>query len=166
MTVSDGTSSTHYRSAKRAPGSAQQSTILDLPAEAARNHSSWTQIEHDRSRIFPGYLFVALDLKRQQWRSVNGTFGVASLVMRGNEPHPVPRGGVETLIALTDEGGILQIGQNLKLGEAIRLAAGPFAEKLGILDRMDDSGRIRVLLGIFGRQVPVSTHSHNALPAA
>jgi transcriptional antiterminator RfaH len=54
----------------------------------------------------------------------------------------------------------------LKLGEAIRLAAGPFAEKLGILDRMDDSGRIRVLLSIFGRQVPVSTRSHNALPAA
>jgi transcriptional antiterminator RfaH len=116
--------------------------------------------------FFPGYLFVALDLKRQQWRSVNGTFGVASLVMRGDEPHPVPRGGVETLIALTDEGGILQIGQNLKLGAAIRLAAGPFTEKLGILNRMDDSGCIRVLLGIFGRQVPVSTHSHNALPAA
>src|SRR2546430_1503971 len=35
--------------------------------------------------FFPRYLFVALDLTRHQWRSVNGTFGVASLVMRGDQ---------------------------------------------------------------------------------
>ncbi|MEA2904171.1 MAG: transcriptional antiterminator RfaH [Alphaproteobacteria bacterium] len=116
--------------------------------------------------FFPSYLFVALDLARHQWRSVNGTFGVASLVMRGDQPHPVPRGVVETLIASTDARGILQLGQHLKVGGSIRLAAGPFAEHLAILDRMDDSGRIRVLLGILGRQVAVSTHRDNALPAA
>jgi transcription elongation factor/antiterminator RfaH len=116
--------------------------------------------------FFPRYLFVILDPTRDHWRSVNGTFGVSSLVMRGDEPHPVPHGIVEALIASTDERGILQLGQQLKVGEPIRLAVGPFAEQLAILDRMDDSGRIRVLLGILGRQVPVSTHSKNALPAA
>ena len=29
---------------------------------------------------FPGYLFIALDLQRDRWRSVNGTFGVSRLV--------------------------------------------------------------------------------------
>src|SRR5262245_64991181 len=42
--------------------------------------------------FFPRYLFVALDLTRDQWRSVNGTFGVARLVMQGEQPAPVPRG--------------------------------------------------------------------------
>jgi transcriptional antiterminator RfaH len=116
--------------------------------------------------FFPRYLFVGLDLARHQWRSVNGTFGVASLVMQGDQPHPVQRGIVETLIAATDAQGILQLSQQLRVGGPIRMAAGPFAGHLAILDRMDDSGRVRVLLGMLGRQVAISTHCNNALPAA
>src|ERR1044071_3749272 len=33
--------------------------------------------------FFPRYLFVALDLSLDQWRSVNGTFGVTSLITDG-----------------------------------------------------------------------------------
>src|SRR5579884_4013707 len=44
--------------------------------------------------FFPGYLFVSLDLSRHRWRSVNGTYGVAGLVMRGEYPAPVPTGVV------------------------------------------------------------------------
>ena len=40
--------------------------------------------------FFPRYLFVALDLSRDRWRSVNGTFGVSRLVMEGERPQPVP----------------------------------------------------------------------------
>jgi transcription antitermination factor NusG len=41
------------------------------------------------------------------------------------------------------------------VGAKVRLAAGPFAEQLAILDRLDDSGRVRVLLEILGRPVRV-----------
>src|SRR5262244_81166 len=47
--------------------------------------------------FFPRYLFIVLDLSRHQWRSVNGTIGVSRLVMRGDQPHPVPPGVVEAL---------------------------------------------------------------------
>jgi transcription antitermination factor NusG len=40
--------------------------------------------------LFPGYIFVQLDLTRDRWRSVNGTFGIASLIMQGERPHAVP----------------------------------------------------------------------------
>ena len=64
--------------------------------------------------FFPGYLFIVLDLTRHQWRSVNGTFGVSRLVMRGDQPHPAPRGVVEALIAAADARGILQLAGKLK----------------------------------------------------
>jgi transcription elongation factor/antiterminator RfaH len=115
--------------------------------------------------FFPRYLFVVLDLTRDQWRSVNGTFGVARLVMQGDQPAPVPHGVVEALIAAADDRGLLQLRQKLTIGAPVRLAAGPFAERLAILDRLDDSGRIRVLLDMLGRQVFVSTECNNALPA-
>jgi transcriptional antiterminator RfaH len=105
--------------------------------------------------FFPRYLFIRLDLARHRWRSVNGTFGVASLVMLGEMPRPVPHGIVEAMIASVDAAGLLCLEQNLMVGAQVRLAAGPFAEKLGILDRLDDSGRVRVLLEIMGGTVPV-----------
>ena len=116
--------------------------------------------------FFPRYLFVALDLNRDRWRSVNGTFGVSGLIMAGDLPCPAPHGIVESMLGMTDEEGVLQLHANLKVGSQVRLAAGPFAEQLGILDRLDDSGRIRVLLNIFGRQVSVSLNRAQALPAA
>src|SRR5712692_524830 len=76
--------------------------------------------------FFPRYLFVVLDLRRDRWRSVNGTFGVSRLVMRGEEPHPVPAGLVEALIASADADGILQFGERLRVGGSVRLLAGPF----------------------------------------
>jgi transcription antitermination factor NusG len=105
--------------------------------------------------FFPNYLFVKLDLTRDRWRSVNGTFGVAGLVMQGDQPHPIPRGIVETLMASSDSRGLLRFERDLKVGGRVRLMAGPFAERLGILDRLDDSGRVRVLLEIMGGHVPV-----------
>jgi transcription antitermination factor NusG len=84
--------------------------------------------------------------------------------MRGEEPHPVPYGVVEALIAAGDAHGILQLGPNLQVGGPVRLLAGPFAEQLATLDHLDESGRVRVLLDILGRQVAISTGANNILP--
>jgi transcriptional antiterminator RfaH len=105
--------------------------------------------------FFPRYLFIRLDLTRHRWRSVNGTFGVSSLIMQGEVPHPVPHGIVEAMLAAVDAKGLVCLEESLKVGEQVRLAAGPFAEQLGVLDRLDDSGRVRVLLEIMGATVPV-----------
>jgi len=116
--------------------------------------------------FFPRYMFVVLDLNRDRWRSVNGTFGVSSLVMSGELPCPVPSGIVESMLALADPEGLLDLQPNLKIGASVRLAAGPFGDQIAVLDRMDDSGRIRVLLNMLGRQVPVSMKRTHALPTA
>ena len=49
--------------------------------------------------LFPCYVFVVIDLSKHRWRSVNGTFGVASLIMGAEQPKPVPPGVVEGLVA-------------------------------------------------------------------
>ncbi len=80
---------------------------------------------------------------------------MVSLVMWGDLPHPIPRGIVEMMVTSVDRGGFLRFEQALMVGAKVRLAAGPFAEQFAILDRLDDSGRVRVLLEILGRPVPV-----------
>lgn len=110
--------------------------------------------------FFPRYLFVSLDLTEHRWRSINSTFGVSSLVMAGERPCPVPCGVVEAMIAATDSNGLLSLSvDRLAEGSKVRLLAGPFAEQIGILDRLDDSGRVRVLLSVMGGSVPVQITS-------
>jgi len=116
--------------------------------------------------FFPRYLFAILDLTRHQWRKVNGTVGVSRLVMRGDWPQPVPPGVVEALAAAADANGVLHFGHNLAVGGSVRLMAGPFADQIAVLDRLDDSGRVRVLLDILGRRVPISTHAAEIMPVA
>jgi transcriptional antiterminator RfaH len=116
------------------------------------------------SPFFPRYLFVVLDLDRDQWRSVNGTFGVSRLVMRRDLPEPVPRGIVETLLASADARGLLQLADKLKVGSSVRMLAGPFAEQLATLEHLDDLGRVRVLVDLLGRQVSISTAAEHVLP--
>jgi transcription elongation factor/antiterminator RfaH len=136
-------------------------TFLPRRQQTVRHARKMTSV---LAPFFPRYLFVVLDLTRHRWRSVSSTVGVASLVMQCDLPHPVPRGIVETLVASSDALGLLQLRQQLRVGGAVRMAAGPFAERLAILDRLDDSGRVRVLLDILGRQVLVSTGYGSVLP--
>ena len=57
--------------------------------------------------LFPGYIFVILDLSRDRWRSVNSTTGVASLIMGVEQPLSVPPGVVEALIVRSENSGTI-----------------------------------------------------------
>jgi transcriptional antiterminator RfaH len=115
--------------------------------------------------LFPRYLFVAFDPLHDQWRRINNTFGVSRLVMRGEAPRPVPQGVVEALIAVTAEGGIVDLAAHLQPGSPVRVMAGPFADQLAMLERLDDAGRACILLDILGRQVRTTTERRNLMPA-
>jgi transcriptional antiterminator RfaH len=116
--------------------------------------------------VFPRYIFVALDLDRDPWRSVNGTIGVSSLFMAQDRPLAVPAGVVETLIMSADRAGRLRFAQDFRKGQKVRLVNGPFAEALGVLDRLDNKGRIEVLLDIMGKGVRVTLREDWVEPAA
>jgi transcriptional antiterminator RfaH len=104
--------------------------------------------------IFPGYIFLIIDTDRDRWRSINGTFGVARLVSAHGRPIPLPSGIVEAMIAAMDQSGIVRLGGQLTPGQAVRVVAGPFAGGLGVLERLDGKGRVRVLLQIMGGEAP------------
>lgn len=107
-----------------------------------------------KGSVFPTYMFVVLDVGRDRWRSVNGTGGVASLIMQGDAPQPVPAGVVENLLDLVDEKGMVRLDRNLREGQTVRVVAGVFANAIGVLERLHANGRVRVLLDIMNGKVP------------
>jgi transcription antitermination factor NusG len=116
--------------------------------------------------LFPGYIFVVLDLSRDRWRSVNGATGVASLIMGTEQPIPAPHGVVEALIAARESSGPVCLDQHLKVGQMVRILSGPFARALCRLEQLDDRGRVCVLLEIMGGQVAAYLDRSALGPAA
>ena len=119
-----------------------------------------------KAAAFPRYLFVILDPDRDRWRSVNGTFGVSHILAANGRPEPVPNGIVETLLAATDDLRVLRVDCALQLDQRVRVLAGPFADAIGRLDRLDEKGRVRVLLEIMGGQVPTILDRRHLAAAA
>jgi transcriptional antiterminator RfaH len=115
--------------------------------------------------LFPGYLFITLDLARDRWRSVNGTHGVVSIVMNGGEPARVPTGVVESLIAVATDSGVVRFDHELALGQRVKILTGPFADFVGTLEQLDDQGRVKVLLEMMGAHVPVMSRACELMPA-
>lgn len=113
--------------------------------------------------LFPRYLFMTLDLQRDGWRSVNGTLGVASIVMQNGAPVPVFKGIVEALQASVDETGGVCFSR-LKQGQSVRVVSGPFAEQLGVLEHMAHSERVWVLLNMMNSKVRVVMNIHSLVP--
>jgi transcription antitermination factor NusG len=116
--------------------------------------------------FFPRYLFVALDLGRDRWRSVNGTFGVAGLLMAVDRPMAVPVGVVEGLAAQCGADGNLRLGESIAIGQRVRILDGPFTELIGQLARVDGGGRVQVLLRLLGGEVRVAIDRRALMPAA
>jgi transcriptional antiterminator RfaH len=128
-------------------------TFLPLHRKTARHARRLRTVS---APFFPRYLFVALDLGRDRWRSVNGTFGVTSLVMGTEFPAAVPSGVVEALGATCTADGHLHPGSVLGIGDRVRVLTGPFADLVGELARIDGAARVTVLLQLLGGEVPVS----------
>jgi transcriptional antiterminator RfaH len=119
-----------------------------------------------KAPFFPRYLFVCMNLARDRWRPINGTFGVCSLVMAGDLPTPVPHGVVEALTTMTDASGNLSFSTEMRPGQKVRILTGPFADRIGELTRADESDRVQILLDVMGIEVVVHAAARTLAPVA
>ena len=109
--------------------------------------------------LFPGYLFVRLDLSQQRWRSINGTFGVSQLICYGDRPAAAPAGIVEELMTRENEDGLITLEPRRFIkGETLRFVSGTMKDCLGLFEGMAARERVIVLLDLLGRKVRVETH--------
>jgi transcriptional antiterminator RfaH len=107
--------------------------------------------------LFPRYLFVALDLAKDRWRTIHSTFGVSHLVSAGDVPLAVCESVVDEIRAREGDNGFVKLGlpAGVALGSTVKLIDGIFAEYEGVIDRIADDCRVAILLELLGREVRV-----------
>jgi transcriptional antiterminator RfaH len=106
--------------------------------------------------LFPGYLFVALNLLQGPWRAVNSTYGITRIASFGNEPTPVPLDLVSQLMLRCDQEGKLLPPKLLKPGDEVTMTNGPFADVIATIESVTPDRRVWVLMDIMGGQTRVA----------
>jgi len=119
---------------------------------ATRRHAR--KLESVRTPFFPGYLFVAFEPAKTRWRAINGTRGVVRLVGCGDAPTPVPSRVMTALKSECDPDGVLSRRPDFTTGQPLRVVAGAFADIVGTFERLDEDGRVRLLLEMMGGARP------------
>jgi transcriptional antiterminator RfaH len=106
--------------------------------------------------LFPGYLFVYLSLATSEWVVARSAPGVAYFLGTAGAPTAVPADLVNAIRARSEL--LLQNGwySSFQAGDRVRFERGPFVGLEAVFDRpMSPAGRVRVLLEVVRRLVPV-----------
>lgn len=107
--------------------------------------------------LFPGYLFVSMDVARTRWRAIRSTVGVKSLLCTGDSPLAVPDAVVEDILARADDEGFVPMREPapFEQGDTVQVTDGPLADQVGWFECCTDDQRVVVLLNLLGRQLRV-----------
>jgi transcriptional antiterminator RfaH len=148
---------THAHSeCKAAAHLARQGFDFYLPQYLKRRRHA-RRVQMIATPLFPRYVFVAIDLMVQRWRSIQSTVGVNHLICRGDDPVPVPGGVVDGLRSRENDRGFIHLDQRPRFaaGEKVRVVDGAFSACLGLYEGMADKERVAILIDLLGRKVRV-----------
>ena len=109
-------------------------------------------------RFFPGYILVEMHMSDNAWHVVKNTPKVTGFVGAGAKPVPLAQGEVDRILhtGAAAAGGALRSQVEFTLGESVKVTSGPLSDFDGeIVDVNADQQKLKVLVDIFERQVPV-----------
>ena len=108
-------------------------------------------------RVLPGYVLVNMALDDEAWTLVKNTPGVTGFVGAGSKPVPLSGSEVDRILHTGTTAGERRRAQiEFSLGESVKVTSGPLSDFDGeIVDVNADQQKLKVLVDIFERQVPV-----------
>jgi len=116
-------------------------------------------------KFLPGYVLVEIDLPETGWKEICVEIrkipGVTGFVGSGRNQKPKPIQQDEAKAILQKTGEIksdkgIKSKMEFSIGEVVRIVDGPFDSFTGNIEEVNyEKGKLRVMVGIFGRATPV-----------
>jgi transcription termination/antitermination protein NusG len=127
-----------------------------VPTEQVIETKDGQKVQAEK-RVLPGYVLVNMDLDDDAWSVVKNTPGVTGFVGAAGKPIPLSQPEVDRILLTgvsTAERARAQV--EYSLGESVKVTSGPLSDFDGeIVDVQPDAQKLKVLVDIFERQVPV-----------
>ena len=109
-------------------------------------------------KIYPGYVLVEMVVTDDSWYVVRNTPNVTGFIGAGTTPIPVSEEEI-TNLKKRIEVDEPQYKVGVKIGDLVKIVDGPFKDFDGRVSEIDEKGKIKVLVNMFGRDTPVELDS-------
>ena len=139
------------------------STYLPLQSELRLWSDRQQSIEMP---LFPGYLFVRVDLKSGNKLRVLQTPGVVGIVGNGSEPVPIPDEQIDSVRTAILCGAKSSTQAFLEEGESVRVVRGALAGIEGSFVRFGSRSHLIITIEMIQRSVEVSISERDVEPVA
>jgi transcriptional antiterminator NusG len=126
-----------------------------VPTEQVVENKDGQKVQTEK-RVLPGYVLVNMDTTDEAWTVVKGTPGVTGFVGAGAKPVPLSKNEVDRILHTQTTAERPRAIAQFELGESVKVTSGPLSDFDGeIVDVNQDQQKLKVLVNIFERQVPV-----------
>jgi transcriptional antiterminator NusG len=126
-----------------------------VPTETVIETKDGQKVQSEK-RVLPGYVLVNADLDDDAWALVKNTPGVTGFVGAGGDPLPLSQSEVDRILHTGAGAERRPAAVEYQLGESVKVTSGPLSDFDGeIIDVNADQQKLKVLVDIFERQVPV-----------
>lgn len=136
---------------------------IKIPTEEVTEIKDGGKRETKESKVFPGYVLIRMEMDDNSWSVVRNTPGVTGFVGVDGKPAPLSREEFNKIMRRTNPRGAAasssaphRTATNLEPGMSVRVLNGPLADFDGQISEVNaESGKVKVMLMIFGRETPV-----------
>ncbi|MDO4849074.1 MAG: transcription termination/antitermination protein NusG [Coriobacteriia bacterium] len=142
-----------------------QDKVVDIkiPTEEVTELKEGGKRETKENKVFPSYVLVRMEVDDNTWAVVRNTPGVTGFVGLDGKPTPLRRDEFDKIMrrsgdrrSRTEQAAPKRTNINLEVGQAIKVVSGPLADFDGVVSEvMSESGKVKVMLTIFGRETAV-----------
>lgn len=123
---------------------------IRIPTETVIEIKDNKKSEVER-KLFPGYVFVKMEMTSESWYIVRNTRGCTGFVgSESKQPVPLTDAEVE---AMGIE--VKSVEVNYKAGDRVNIIDGPFEGYIGSVVDVDvEKNSVQIMISIFGRETP------------
>jgi transcriptional antiterminator RfaH len=138
--------------------------IKNLETQKYSTYCPTVEIKNKHVVLFPGYLFIHLDKKKENWSPIRSTKGVINFVRFGLNYAKVPNNIIKFLKSnqLINKEKLINLN-NFKPGDKVQITDGTFKNCVAIFKSSRSEERVILLMNLLGRQQSIKIKKESVI---
>lgn len=127
-----------------------------VPTEDIIDVSKKTKNKVTEQSLYPGYVFIKVDLDTSLWHMIQSLPKVARFIGESKKPTPLGEADINHILEKVKNRAAPKPKISFDSGEVVRIVEGPFANFTATVEEYDiEHRKLKLNVSIFGRNTPI-----------
>lgn len=125
---------------------------VSVPVEEVVEVKNGGKPKKVQRKLFPGYVFLNMELNEDTWYVVRNTRGVTGFVGPGSKPVPLTEEELKSM----GFGGVTKIEIDIEVGDSVEVVSGACEGMTAVVRQINQAKQtVTINVDMFGRETPV-----------